>query len=86
MPQLRSGQFLSPKQFLISPDPVLDEMRDVLRTTLETLQNRDDYSPAHDRELKTIYSQVRKMEAAIPEGVAAIANGVSLNQRLGLLR
>jgi TIR domain len=76
VPELKNGHRVSAKQFLLPYDQVFGEMRDLLRTTLETVQDREDYSPDLERELRTTHMQVKKFEEALPEGIAAIANGL----------
>lgn len=75
-PLLRDGGKLAAEQIVIAPDHRLDEMRNVLLRTIETFEEHKHYSPDTERFLKDRYERLRKLESALVDGVADIANSI----------
>ncbi len=74
--RLRGGGRLAPEQFLVVPEPGYDLQRRNFTTFLENFGAHPHFSAEREEHFHNRYQWIKKGERALPEGAAAIANGL----------
>lgn len=76
VPKLGGGQAMAPEQILVVPDQAYEAVRKSFLATLDTFEDSAAYTPESETEIMRLYESVRRGEAGLKQGIAALATGL----------